>query len=617
MKALCTPKGNSYFRPYRWKPMVWVFCLFLIHLPILAQHQLDSLSQYIESCETKDCLDTLRALGIQDYMNEIEASKSLFLQARRQAQALDHTGILPEINIILAQLHYYQGEVDSSFYYRLVAIRQFEAAQKVSMAGREYAELGYQYKRINLDKAFAYVRQGVKMLEEIQDTVGLSNVYNNFGVLYEMRESYDSALFYYQSSLDLKKILNDSLGIPYSLENIALIQIINQQYQVAESNLKNALTYRIAVNDQQGLLGNYINLAELYHHKGSYQTSIGYFQKALDKEKEIGQPYAAQYCYEKLTDVYQKTGNYRRALDALVNFTAIKDSLSNEQNIKNVEALTIQYETEKKEREIELLSVENQLKAAEVKNANNRFYASLGGTGLLVLTVFLLFNRYKHKQRALLAEEKAQNQRIGFRSLIEGEEKERKRIARELHDGLGQLLSTARLNVSALEDRMEPVITKQWENSIKLIDEAVTEVRHISHNMMPNALISIGFEAAIKEQVHSINDAGKIQVHTTMPEEKLALPESEAIALYRVIQEVLNNALKYAEAQNIWLTITRKEGIHIHIKDDGKGFDTGLIRSSDGIGWRNIQSRVEILNGALDIQSEIGKGSEISLKLAV
>lgn len=583
-----------------------------------AQSQnLDNLVDYIHTCQTAECLDTIKTLDHQLYLNDIKTSQKLFRATLNRANQLNHTQIIPDIYGHIARMYYYMGEVDSSFYYRLEAVRQYEAMNEFGKAGIEYAELGYQYKRINLDKAFEYMRNGILWLQEARDSSGLANVYNNFGVLFEMKQSIDSALYYYEASLAYKESLNDSLGIPYSLENIALIQVMNKQFKLAENNLQKALDYRLKLNDKQGLLGNYINLAELYMNKNNYNVSIAYLNQALTMESEIGQPYAAQYCYEKLTEVYRRIGDYKRALDSHIRFTAIKDSLSNERNIKNVETLTIQYETEKKEKEIKLLSVENQLKEAEINNANNRFYASLGGIGLIMLTVFLLFNRYKHKQRATLAEEKALNQKVGFRSLIEGEEKERKRIAQELHDGLGQLLSTARLNVSAMEDGVGDVVTKQWENSIKLIDEAVNEVRHISHNMMPNALISIGFEAAIKEQIHIINDAGKVQVHADLPDDKINIPESEAIALYRVIQEVLNNALKYAEARNIWLKIEKNDSIHISIKDDGKGFDRNLIRNSNGIGWRNIKSRIEILNGELEIRSELGVGSEISMKLAI
>ncbi|MEO9964634.1 MAG: sensor histidine kinase [Reichenbachiella sp.] len=571
----------------------------------------------MDSCQTKTCLDTLNNIEIQVLINEVQLGESILRMVLKKANDLQHAELLPKINEKLSSMFYYQGAFDSSFYYQIAAIKQYEQMHDMAPAGRAYASLGYIYKRINLDKGFEYMRSGIDILEKVEDSIGLKDAYNNFGVLHEMSDNADSALYFYQASLDIKMSIGDSVGIPYSLENIALIRILNKEYQKAETSLKKALNLRIKLNDQQGLLGNYINLAELYHHKGEYQKSIHYFNKALGKEKIIKQPYAAQYCYEKLTAVYKSLGDYKQALEAHISYAAIKDSLSNEQNIKNVESLTIQYETVKKEEEIKLLSIKNQLSEVEVENANNRFYASLGGIALIVLTVFLLFNRYQNKQRVLMAEQEVESQKLGFKSLIEGEEKERKRIAQELHDGLGQLLSTARLNISAMEDRVERIVEKQWKNSIKLIDEAVTEVRHISHNMMPNALVSIGFEAALKEQIHIINDAGQVKIHAELPVEKIDLPESKSIALYRVIQEILNNALKYAEAKNIWLTITISDHLEVNIKDDGKGFDKNIVDKSGGIGWRNIKSRMDILNGEFSVDTEIGKGSKITLRLAV
>ncbi|WP_420582860.1 tetratricopeptide repeat-containing sensor histidine kinase [Reichenbachiella sp.] len=595
-----------------------VFLFTALNTTSSAQGQtIDQLTTYISNCEESKCLDTLLTVDLQSFTNDTDKSKTLLKSALDKADSFNYASIIPKLINQLALIFYYQGAYDSSFHYRITGIKQLEEMEDWTMAGRQYAELGYQYKRINLDKGFEYMRKGIDLLVSTRDSIGLANAHNNFGVLHEMDHNLDSAMFYYTSSLNYKIILNDSLGIPYSLENIANIQIAQQSYKQAEDNLSKALQTRLEVNDQQGLLGNYINLAELYSHTKDYNKSISFFNKALQIEQHIGHPYAAQYCYEKITAVYRRLNQFENALDAHIQYSLIKDSISNVQNIKNVESLTIQYETEKKEKEIELLSVENQLKETEIQAANNRFFATAGTSGLILLSAFLFFNRYQHKQRALLAEEKANNQKLGFKSLIEGEEKERKRIAQELHDGLGQLLSTARLNVSAMEDRVENIVNQQWENSIKLIDEAVTEVRHISHNMMPNALISIGFEAAVKEQIHIINGAGKIHVHAHFPEEKLSLGESEAIALYRVIQEVLNNAIKYAEAKNIWLSITINGEVEISIKDDGKGFDTELIQDSRGIGWNNIKSRMEILNGEVRIKSKVNEGSEIFLKLAI
>jgi signal transduction histidine kinase len=185
------------------------------------------------------------------------------------------------------------------------------------------------------------------------------------------------------------------------------------------------------------------------------------------------------------------------------------------------------------------LTAQNEIQSLEIQN-NQVMLGGMGGIAiLLVVSTIAMYSRKNYKLKVFLAQEKEAQQKLRFKSVIEGEEKERKRIAQDLHDGLGQLLSTARLNVSVLEDEILDDNSTTLNNSLKLIDDAVSEVRSISHNMMPNALISIVFEAALKEQVHLINDAGKVHVKLLLPEENLDLEESKAISLIESYKKFL------------------------------------------------------------------------------
>lgn len=513
---------------------------------------------------------------------------------------------------------YLRGDYKKSLPNYLNALRLFDSLENHRGIAKTNIELaGFYHKNKQFEKALETAEQAKEAAILSGDTATLGTYYG-FKMNFLMRQNkYDEAYPFMLKALAIRRTMNDSIGLGYAYLDLS-------EYELRKGNLNGSLAYidtstyiRKKIGDDQGVAVNQVVIGEAYFGVGQFNKAIPYFKKSIELASPIGYTDLIRFGYDMLQKSYVELGDFEKAYKHLQQAQVFNDSIFNVEKSKALLSLQTQYETEKKEKEIELLSIENELKAADLENANNRFYASLGGLILLGFITYLGFNRYKQKQRALLAEEKALNQKLGFKSLIEGEEKERKRIAQELHDGLGQLLSTARLNVSAMEDKVEKLVTKQWENSIKLIDEAVTEVRHISHNMMPNALISIGFEAAIKEQVHIINDAQKVKVHVELPSEKINLPESESIALYRVIQEVLNNAIKYAEAQNIWLTITNNEMLNIIIKDDGKGFDTKLISKSDGIGWQNIYSRVEILNGMVQINSTPGQGSEVSLKLAV
>lgn len=578
----------------------------------------DSLFRQVRSLEGEVFVDFVIKNYYEIYSLNFDSAIQMTKEAKDLAVANGWTKQAAYASLYHGVATYLRGDYKKSLPNYLYALRLFDSLDNQEGIAKTSIELaGFYHKHQQYEKASNAAEMARESAINAGDTTTLGTYYG-FKMRFLMRQNkYDEAYPYMLKSLGIRRMMNDSIGLGYAYLDLA-------EYETRKGKLKEALAYidtstviRKKIGDDQGVAINQVVIGETYFGVGQYKSAIPFFRKSIELATPIGYTDLIRFGYDMLQQSYVKLADFENAYTHLQQAQVFNDSIFNIEKSKALLTLQTQYETEKKEKEIELLSIENDLKEADIKNANNRFYASIFGVILLGFIGYLSFNRYKQKQRALLAEEKALNQKLGFKSLIEGEEKERKRIAQELHDGLGQLLSTARLNVSAMEDKVEKLVIKQWENSIKLIDEAVTEVRHISHNMMPNALVSIGFEAALKEQVHIINDAGKVKVHAELPTEKINLPESEAIALYRVIQEVLNNALKYAEAKNIWLKISHNQVLNISIKDDGKGFDTNVINTSDGIGWQNIYSRMEILNGEVHIHSNPGHGSEISLKLAV
>jgi signal transduction histidine kinase len=221
--------------------------------------------------------------------------------------------------------------------------------------------------------------------------------------------------------------------------------------------------------------------------------------------------------------------------------------------------------------------------------------------------------RDMRNEREMLLQQVNVQQRDSFRVIIEATEKERKRVAEDLHDGLGQLLSTAKLNLTAIEtDDIEE--NKNLNTSIAIIDEACQEIRHISHNMMPGTLIRLGLVSAVKEQARKINASGKILVTVSVSGFETRMDESREIALYRVIQELLNNAIRYANATDVEIKLEQlADGYLFSIKDNGKGFDPKVLELGKGIGWRNIRSRVDLLQGNIDLKTAPGKGTVLNI----
>jgi signal transduction histidine kinase len=294
-----------------------------------------------------------------------------------------------------------------------------------------------------------------------------------------------------------------------------------------------------------------------------------------------------------------------------------KNQLITEDYNKQITESKTKYDAEKKEAENNQLKIENDLKSNEIatKQAEQKTLIISFIALLLFISGLAFFMNYKRKIKA--QKQLQQEEKLRFKAVIEAEEKERIRIAKELHDGLGQLLSTAKLNVASLEgnvDKEDEILVK---NASDLIDNAVKEVRTISHNMMPVALTQLGLISAVKELTNKMNDSGLLSVKFESNIET-RLNSSIEISIYRVIQEILNNTIKHAQAKVITISLTKeKERLTLQISDDGVGFNTNEIENSKGIGWKSIFSRIAMLNGDINVDSSKDKGTNLLVSIPV
>jgi signal transduction histidine kinase len=207
---------------------------------------------------------------------------------------------------------------------------------------------------------------------------------------------------------------------------------------------------------------------------------------------------------------------------------------------------------------------------------------------------------------------------MATRAVLEAEEAERQRIAKDLHDGVGQMISAAKMNLSAVESGLNLQTAEQklaFENIIQLVDDSCKEVRSVSHNMMPNALLKNNLAAAIREFIDKLDQRViKVHLYAKGLEERLDL-NIETI-LYRVIQECVNNVIKHSGADTLDITIIKEPAeLTATIEDNGNGFDTSDKEKFEGIGLKNMRTRVEYLKGTIDVDSAPGHGTVVALHI--
>ena len=289
---------------------------------------------------------------------------------------------------------------------------------------------------------------------------------------------------------------------------------------------------------------------------------------------------------------------------------------------RNIAELEVKFDTEQKERKI----AQQDLQIEKEARQKTQILIGLIAVGVLLIVSFVFFrNRLKYQrtiaiqkeaiQQQQIVELQQQNKLLALNSMIEGQEAERLRIAKDLHDSLGGLLSTVKAHFSAIQQEIEQLEKLNiTEKTNSLIDEACIEVRRISHNMMPHALSISGLRGAVEDLADNLKEEG---FEATL--EMKDLPELEntrEVMIYRLLQEIISNIRKHAEAKTILIQVLPYEnGINILVEDNGKGFDYDSAIQKGGLGLKSINSRVQFLDGEIDWNTKPGSGTSITIKI--
>ena len=328
-----------------------------------------------------------------------------------------------------------------------------------------------------------------------------------------------------------------------------------------------------------------------------------------------------QYSMETLSRIYfalhdMETGyKYLRAADALA------DSILSDQIRKNTLELEAKYQSEQKELHIEKLESDKQIQQLTISRKNTLNYILIGSAAALLIISLLGYRNYTHKQHIQeqrISELETEKKLTATEAILKGEEQERTRLSKDLHDGLGGMLSGIKYSLNTMKGNliMTPDNAQAFERSMDMLDSSIQEMRRVAHNMMPEALVKFGLDTALKDFCNDISKSGALNVsYQSIGVENLQLAQTTAISIYRIVQELVNNTLKHAAANNVVVQLSHTDGVFtVTVEDDGRGFDTALLNISKGIGWDNIKNRVEFLKGKLDVSSQANKGTSVHIE---
>ncbi|MEO8760363.1 MAG: sensor histidine kinase [Bacteroidia bacterium] len=468
--------------------------------------------------------------------------------------------------------------------------------------------------------ALNYYNKALKLQLELNDEAYLSFTYNNIGNAYYGLKKYPEALGNMLKSVSIKEKQGNRKGLAASYNNIGSVYYDLGEYDKALDYYNNSLKIRIEFKDPSGIATSYVNMGNVYLKKKDFTQAVSLHKMALEKAKEALYKEGIKEALVGLAAAYEGKKDFAQALDYLKQAKTAQDSLLNQGFVAQIADAQTKYETEKKENENKLLQKDNEVKNIQISKGRLTQLFLVGGILLLVVVFYLLYNRNKLKQKQAMNAELLHQQELRSKAIIEAEEKERTRIARELHDGIGQQLSAAKLNISGLQASLNTNKDEEKvmiQNAIDLIDESVKEVRVVSHSMMPNALIKSGLVSAVREFINKISSSGSLKVNLEIIGLTERLEQTIETVLFRVLQELVNNIIKHAQASQVSIQLIRHETeLTILIEDNGVGFNVDkVLEKEGGIGLKNIQSRVAFLNGEVFFDSQPNKGTTVTIEI--
>lgn len=502
------------------------------------------------------------------------------------------------------------GNKDSALYYYYQSIAILERHHDDQVLASLYNDVGRHNRHDNPIRAIAYYDKAMAIYKALEDSSGMATIYNESGVAYEIKGDFAEAEQRYKSSLAISSALHDSVGISYSLSFLSSIAAAQKKYAESEELALQTLAIRQNLKDSFSLAIAITNLGELYNLTGRFAKATEQFVSSNKIAEAIGFLELAAHNYGQLSEASEKSGNYKEALRFKNNQNQIRDSVFQIAKTKQIEELSTKYETAEKEKQIQQQEFE-----IRRKNLSLLTISALLLSG--IIAVYYNFRRRQLRHKQQLEKERMLQQEKATKAVMQAEEYERRRLAAELHDGVGQILSAARMNLSAFESDSTRLTATDREKLAKvmgLVDESCNEVRSVSHSMMPGALLKKGLAFAIEDIAGKIDSSVmSTSFYAEGLDERLDT-ETESM-LYRIVQEVINNVLKHSHAKSVDISmVCDDDGIQIMVEDDGQGFDASLAKE-EGIGLKNIASRVQYLKGSLEINSVPGKGTVVAIHI--
>ncbi|NHM07567.1 hypothetical protein G4D82_10070 [Flavobacterium sp. CYK-4] len=547
-------------------------------------------------------------------------------------------------------------------------LKKFQTPKAYAIRSTVLFNLALVYQRQNND--FEAIKilldHALPVAKKANDAIEVANIYRFLGLIFYNKNDMAKAHQYVHlaiETLERKPLNHENYAEDLLAFYLFYVEILSQeqQFDAADYYLSKAQKMLALHPESNMQLDYYSAQGSLLHQSQDFRSAIMAFDKGIQKAQQEQDAYSVlnfkllkfeslkamqdfeaakeillevlndkqvniedQKNYTKeLASIYGQLNDFSKALAYSERYIELSDSLETHSGTTEIMNLEAKFKNQENERKIKALQFQKRqaLLTAQYDRLNHIVFGLI--CFILFLATLLLVKNFKAQKRIAAQKEinylqnlqalQTQKEIEVMQASMMGEEAERKRIARDLHDGIGSRLSALKMELQAGDKLQEH--TSSMESISDSLSRAITELRQVAFNLMPETLLKLGLEMALRDLCFSLNSE-KCQITFQAHQISDSMKSDDQVAIFRIVQELINNALKHAEATEIIVDCSQNKGLFlITVEDNGRGFNTDDLAAYAGLGLKNIKNRIELLSGKFEVDSQLGVGTLINIEL--
>lgn len=530
----------------------------------------------------------------------------------------DLTGIA-SIHNKLGIIDQKQGRLKEALEHQLASLKIYQQLGQDKLIGHTFNNIAIIHQNLgNLEKALEYHQDALNYRIKLNDQEGEATTYGNLANVYARMNDTITALDFYGKAINLSRSLQKTELISANVSNMANIYMAKKEYGKALNLFSESLQIRERMNDSKGISSTLSRIGMVYTETGLFKDAALVLNRSLKIAKNISVVEEELSALLGLAKLKAMTHQLDSSFILMNQYISTKDSLYDariKQQILDVES---QYETEKLEQDLVLVKKEKQFTDIKLQQRKTEIwllifvFISITGAGIF------LFYRHQQRQKAAIDAERISEQETRINAVFQAQEEERRRIAKELHDGIGQTISAIKMNYKSLAGKSAgSELTADFAKIEKMLDDAGAEVRSISHQMLPKELEQFGLVAAVEGMLNLNLQNSPLNYQFEHSGFKERIAANIELALFRILQELVSNVIKHSQARQLTVQLVRvKSHIVLNVTDNGIGFDVEC-QEKNGIGLLSIASRIDAIKGHLHYESTSGKGTTVTIRTPI